>query len=170
MSQSGPCYQDASYGQAPAQPDISPDELQHLCKEYIQQLREVTESQQPGIALRTVQEADDPSDELFLECIGQLTASTFGCICKHRSKLDVLTKQLLYCKPRETKEMRHGRYHEVEAWEQYLDRLKKKHTDATVIITGLHVDLEVMRNFYAYMNIRISSLQRYLGLLHLLMA
>ena len=65
--------------------------------------------------------------------------------------------------------MRYGRYHEVEAREQYLDRLKKKHTDATVIITGLHVDLEVMRNFYAYMNTRISLLQRYLGLLHLLM-
>ena len=169
MSKSGPCNQDTSYGQAPAQPDISPDELQHLCKEYIQRL-EVTESQQQGIALRTVQQADDPSGEWFRERIGRLTASTFGRICKRKSKLDMLTKQLLYCKPRETKEMRYGRYHEVEAREQYLDRLKKKHTDATVIITGLHVDLEVMRNFCAYMNIRISLLQRYLGLVHLLMA
>ena len=170
MSKSGPCNQDTSYGQAPAQPDISPDELQHLCIEYIQRLK-VTESQQQGIALRTVQQADDPSGEWFRERIGRLTASTFGHICKRKSKLDVLTKQLLYCKPRETKEMRYGRYHEVEAREQYLDWLKKKkHTDATVIITGLHVDLEVMRNFCAYMNIRISLLQRYLGLLHLLMA
>ena len=157
MSKSGPCHQDTSFGQAPAQPDISPDEGQNRCKEYIRQL-EVTESQQQGIALRTVQQADDPSGEWHRERIGRLTASTFGRICKRKSKFDVLTKQLLYCKPRETKEMRYGRYHEAEAWEQYLDRLKKKHSDATVIITGLHVDLEVMRNFYAYMNTRISLL------------
>ena len=104
-----------------------------------------------------MQHADDPSGEWFRECIGRLTASTFGRICKHKSKHDVLIKQLLYCKPRETKEMRYGRYHEVEAREQYLDRLKKKHTDATVIITGLHVDLAIMRNFcvciYEYKNI-----------------
>ena len=128
----------------------------------------VTENQQQGSALRTVKQADDPSGEWFRECIGCLTASTFGCICKRKSKLDELTKQLLYCKPNETKEMRYGWYHEVEAREQYLDVLKKKHTDATVINTGL--DLEVMRNFCAYMNTRISLLQRYLGLLHLLMA
>ena len=60
--------------------------------------------------------------------------------------------------------MMYGRYHmhEAEAWEQYLDRLKMKHTDATVIITGLHVDLEVAtgcnENFYAYMNTRMSLL------------
>ena len=80
MSKSGPCNQDTSYGQAPSQPDISPDELQHLCKEYIQRLK-VTESQQQGIALRTVQQADDPSGEWFRERIGCLTASTFGHIC-----------------------------------------------------------------------------------------
>ena len=78
----------------------------------------VTESQQQGIALRTVQQADDPSGEWFRECIGRLTALTFGRICKHKSKIDVLTTQLLYCKPRETKQMRYGRYHEVEAREQ----------------------------------------------------
>ena len=32
MNKFGPCNQDTSYGQAPAQPNISPDELQHLCK------------------------------------------------------------------------------------------------------------------------------------------
>ena len=112
-----------------------------------------------------MQQDDDPSGEWFRERIGCLTASAFGHICKHKSKLDMLTKQLLYYKPRETKEMRYDRYHEVEAWEQYLDRLKKKHTDATVIITGLYVDLEVIRNFYVYMNTRILLLQRYLGLL-----
>ena len=64
MSKSGLCNQGTSYGQTPAQPDISPDELQHLCKEYIQRLK-VTESQQQGIALRTVQQADDPSGEWF---------------------------------------------------------------------------------------------------------
>ena len=35
MSKSGSCNQDNSYGQTLAQPDISPDELQHLCKEYV---------------------------------------------------------------------------------------------------------------------------------------
>ena len=30
MSKSGTCNQDNSYGQTPTQPDISPDELQHL--------------------------------------------------------------------------------------------------------------------------------------------
>ena len=36
--------------------------VQRLCREYMQRLQ-VTESQQQGIALRTVQQADDPSGE-----------------------------------------------------------------------------------------------------------
>ena len=54
MSKSGPSNQDNSYGKTTAQLDISPDELQDLCKEleYVRRL-EVTESQQEGIALRT---------------------------------------------------------------------------------------------------------------------
>ena len=48
--------------------------------------------------------------------------------------------------------MRHCRYHEAEAQEQYLDRLKKKYSDASMIITGLRINLEVMRNLYAYIN------------------
>ena len=97
--------------------------------------------------MRTVQQADDPSGEWHRERTGCLTASTFGRICKCKSKFDVLTKQLLYCKPRETKDMRYGRYHEAEAREQYLERLKTQHCDATVIVTGLHVDLEVTKDF-----------------------
>ena len=62
LSKSSPCPHDNSYGPAPTQPDISAEELQHLCREYIQRLQ-VTESQQQGIALRTVQQADDPSGE-----------------------------------------------------------------------------------------------------------
>ena len=44
MSKSGPCHQDTSYGKVPAQPDNSPDELQHLCKEYIQRLKSLRTS------------------------------------------------------------------------------------------------------------------------------
>ena len=58
--------------------------------EYVRQLK-VTESQQQGIALRTIQQADDPSGEWHQERIGRLTASNFGHICKRKSKLDVLT-------------------------------------------------------------------------------
>ena len=43
--------------------------------------------------------------------------------------------------------MRYGRFHEADAREQYLKRLKKQHCDATVIVTGLHVDLEVQKLF-----------------------
>ena len=98
LSKSSPCPQDNSYVQIPTQPDVNPKEFQQLCKEYIQRLQ-VTESQQQGIAMRTVQQADDPSGEWHRERTGWLTVSTFGRICKRKSKSDVLTKQILYCKP-----------------------------------------------------------------------
>ena len=85
LSKSTPCTQDNSYGQIPAQPDVNPNELQHLCKEYIQRLQH--------------QQADDPSGEWHRERTGRLIASTYGHICKRKSKFDVLTKQILYCKP-----------------------------------------------------------------------
>jgi len=53
-----------------------------LCKDYVQRLL-VSESEQQGIAIRTVQQADDISGEWHCERVGRITASNFGTVCNH---------------------------------------------------------------------------------------
>ena len=66
-SKSVPCHQDSSYGTAAAEPDISSTELLQLCKEYLHRLS-VTEQQQQELALRTIEQANDPTGEWQSSC------------------------------------------------------------------------------------------------------
>ena len=143
LSKNAPTPQDPSYGDAPAEVGPTPDELQRLCKEYVQRLQ-VSESEQQAIAIRTVQQADDTSGEWHRERVGRITASNFGAVCKRRESYAPLTKRLLYNGHRDTKQMRYGRQHEDDARAEYEARLKANHPDASVTLTGLHIDLKVL--------------------------
>jgi len=58
MSKDAPAPQDSSYGNAQAEEGPTPEVLQILCKDYVQRLQ-VSESEHQGIAIRTVQQADE---------------------------------------------------------------------------------------------------------------
>ena len=143
MSKLVPSNQDTSYGVAAAQVDVTIDELQVLCREYLPRLV-VTEQQQQQLALRTTQQANDPSGEWGKQRKIRITASHFGEVCKRRAEFGPLTVRILYSSTRETPAMRYGCIKEGIARAAYTEYLKSKHhPDATVTMTGLHVDLKV---------------------------
>ena len=145
ISKSSSSQQDSSYGDAPAEPDISINELRRLCHEYLARLK-VTEQQQQAIAIRTSEQVADPTGEWGRERHGRLTASKFGEICKRRARFGPLTTRILYKQPRQTAAMRYGTLNEKHAREQYMTYLKTHHhLDASVLSTGLHIDLEVQQ-------------------------
>ena len=124
MSKGAPAPQDSSYGDAPAEEGPTPEELQMLCKDYVQRLQ-VNESEQQGIAIRTVQQADDISGEWHRERVDRITASNFGTVCKRRESYAPLTKRILYNGIRDTKQMRYGRQHEDDARNEYRESFKQ---------------------------------------------
>ena len=133
---------DSTYGDAPAEPDISNEELARLSNEYVNRLA-VTEQQQQAIAIRTVHQADDPTGEWKRQRHGRVTASLFGKICKRKASFAPLTISFLYCKPRETAAMRYGILHEEEARQCYIKYLHSTNPNSSVTTTGLHIDLKV---------------------------
>ena len=134
---------DASYGTNPVEQDISSDDLKRLCNEYLARLT-VNEQQQQSIAIRTTAQANDPSGEWQRQRHGRLTTSHFGEICKRRANYAPLTIRILYKQKRETPAMRYGILHEKIARDKYAKYLKANcHPEASVAITGLHIDLKV---------------------------
>ena len=101
----------------------------------------VTEQQQQAIAIQTIHQADDQIGEWNRQRHGWVTASVFGNICRRRASFASLTISFLYSKTRETPAMWYGKLHEGEAWQSCNTCLKLTHPDASVAMTGLHVDL-----------------------------
>ena len=152
MSKLVPSNQDTSYGVAVAQVDVTIDELQVLCREHLPRLV-VTEQQQQQLALRTAQQANDPSGEWGKQCKIRITASHFGEVCKRRAEFGPLTVRILYSSTRETSAMRYGCIKERIARAAYTEYLKSEHhPDATVTMTGLHVDLKVKYEICVHVN------------------
>ena len=71
-----------------------------------------------------------------------MTSSHFGEVCKRQSSFAPLTIRLLYVQCRETPQIRYGRVSEPQVREDHTLYLKNfHHKDASVTITGIHVDL-----------------------------
>ena len=151
----------SAYGDTPAEPDIEEDELKRLCAEYVNRL-EVTEQQQQDIAIRTVHQANDPTGEWKRQRHGRITASLFGKICRRKASFAPLTINFLYCKLRETAAMRYGILHEEEARQSYIRHLKLGHSDASVTMTGIHIDIKV-QNIATVLIILLSLQDCWLG-------
>ena len=152
MSKLVPSNQDTSYGVAAAQVDVTIDELQVLCREHLPRLV-VTEQQQQQLALWTAQQANDPSGECGKQRKIRITASHFGEVCKQRAEFGPLTVRILYSSTRETSAMRYGCIKEGIARAAYTEYLKSEHhPDATVTMTGLHVDLKVKYEICVHVN------------------
>ena len=151
MTKLNKSVKDSTYGDTPAEPDIDRDELKRLCSDYVSRLQ-VTEQQQQAIAIRTIQQADDPTGEWKRQRHGRVTASLFGRICRRKASFAPLTISLLYSKTRETPAMRYGILHEEEARQSYITHLRSTHPDASVAMTGLHVDLKVGK-MYCYIKL-----------------
>ena len=143
MSKSKHLRDDASYGTNPVEQDISSDDLKRLCNEYLARLT-VNEQQQQSIAIRTTAQVNDPSGEWQRQRHGCLTTSYFGEICKRSANCAPLTIRILYKQQRETPAMRYGILHEKIVRDKYAKYLKANcHPEASVAITGLHIDLKV---------------------------
>ena len=119
LSKSCVPQQDSSYGDAPTEPDISINELRRLSHEYLACLN-ISEQQQQAIAIRTSEQAADPTGEWARERHGCLTASQFGEICKRRATFGPLTIRIIYKQPQLIAAMRYGTLNEKHVREQYL--------------------------------------------------
>ena len=72
----------------------------------------------------------------------RLTASNFGTVAKRRSTTPVanLVKSLLYSKPVNSKPIRWGKNHEVDAEMSYIAYLKQVYTDVSIQHSGLVIN------------------------------
>ena len=137
------CKPDSSYRDTAVHPDVSSTELNQLCKDYLDRLQ-VNEAEQQRIAVETYQQSDDPTGRWLQEHRVRITSSHFGEVCKRRTSFAPLTIRLLYVQCRETPQMRYGRVNEPQVREQYTLYLKNHHhQEASVSMTGIHVDLKV---------------------------
>ena len=85
-----------SYGAGAVQPDVSPVELECLCREYKQDLT-VSQQEAQRIEEETRQQSEDPTGMWMRLRRSRLTASNFGTVCKRRPTTPVaaLVKNLL---------------------------------------------------------------------------
>ena len=131
---------DSSYGSLPAEPDISQEELLHLCRERLERLQK-SAKQIEEISELTADQADDESGEWIMLRRERVTASSFGSIVKRRSSFAPLVSRLLYRKHCLTTAMKYGRDNEAVAREAYIAKQRDEH-HRTVFVTktGLHID------------------------------
>ena len=131
------------YGPQSQQPDLSDENLQVLCKEYYDREVAVTKAQAEEIEKKTQGQAE--VGLWFYHRRLRITASNFGRVAKRRETTPVaaLVKSLLYTKNLETKEIRWGKTHEVDAKKAYIDYLKiQGDCDAEVTDSGFVVDID----------------------------
>lgn len=86
-----------SYGSKATQPDIPATELQHLCREYKNDLT-LSKEEAQRVEEDTRQQSDDPSGLWLKLRRCRITASNFGTVCKrrHTTPVAALVKNLVY--------------------------------------------------------------------------
>ena len=131
------------YGPQSQQPDLSSENLAALCQEYYDREVVVTKLQAEDIERNTQGQAE--VGLWFYHRRLRITASNFGRIAKRRETTPValLVKSLLYSKHLETKEIRWGKTHEVDAKSAYISYLRDQgHHNDEVTDSGLVLDVE----------------------------
>ena len=131
------------YGPLSQQPDLYGENLAALCQEYYDREVVVTKHQAEDIERNTRGQAE--IGLWFYHRRLRITASNFGRIGKRRETTPVgsLVKSLLYSKHLETKEIRWGKTHEVDAKLAYISYLRGQgHHNAEVTDSGLVLDVD----------------------------
>ena len=133
------------YGPQSEQPDLSNEELETLCDEYYQ--REVVVSEEKGSEIEEATCGQADCNLWYYHRRIRHTASNFGKVAKRREKTPVanLVKSLLYSsKTAQSKPLRWGRTHEVDAQKEYETHLKSQPgcQHAAINNTGLVIDTD----------------------------
>ena len=158
------------YGPQCQQPDLPREELLTLCQEYFDREVAITEEKAASITVNTqlltlcqeyfnceVAITEEKAASITVNTLCQadcnlwyyhrrirLTTSNFGKVAKRQKTTPVanLVKSLLYSKTRNTKELRWGCTHEVDAQNAYWQYLKDQSgcQDAEITNTGLIID------------------------------
>ena len=129
----------SSYGTAATQPDVSPMELERLCREYKRDLT-VSAHEAQRMEEETKQQSEDPSGLWMRLRRCRLTASNFGTVCKRRSTTPVgtLVKNLVYKSPSlSAPSLRWGRENEDCARRAYRQHMQQtNHPNLRTIRAG----------------------------------
>lgn len=111
----------SSYGTSAVQPEVSPTELERLCREYKRDLT-ICQQEAQRIEEETRRQSEDPSGMWMNLRRCRLTASNFGTVCKRRPTTPVaaFVKNLLYkCSSFSAPSLRWGIENEPSARKAY---------------------------------------------------
>ena len=128
------------YGTDSHQPDVTPEELDHLCFEFFEHEVRVTVEQAWNIEEATKQQSATP--EWYHQRCLRLTASNFGRIARRRDTTPVanVIKSLLYSRPFDAPSLRWGRTHEEDARKAYIQDMAPRGEHVHHLQSGLVID------------------------------